>query len=210
MQPQRPGPPNYGPPPPQQPNPGYGQPPVQAAYPYDPRYGAPQQYAGYVPYPAGPPAKSKSDGAIIAVVVVVVVLVLLVVPLVLYVMVTGLTASPGQTRPTITLSSGSWSGGSLVISITSASTSVLDSSSLTFQIITNSGEFYYNGASGATIVTGTTSTTVTYNDAGGPGASRVGPDDNIAVTASPNPNPLRGATFRVLQGADILGSAVLP
>jgi hypothetical protein len=144
------------------------------------------------------------------VVVVVVVLVLIAVPAVLYVMVTGLTTAPGETRPTVTFSAGMWNGGSMVISIISASSSNIETSGLTFQIVANSGEIYYNGAAGQMVVMGTTSTTLTYNDAGGAGAARVGPDDNIAVTASPNANALHGATFRVFMGADVLGTAVLP
>jgi hypothetical protein len=145
------------------------------------------------------------------VVVVVVVLALILVPAILYVMVTGVTQSPGPApRPTLTLSPGMWSGGSLVISITSVRTSTLDPSSLTFQIVAGNGTIFYNGAPGTTTHTLGTNTTVTYNDAGGAGASRVGPDDNIAVAASPNPNALHGATFKVFMGTDVLGSAVLP
>ena len=129
---------------------------------------------------------------------------------VLYVMVTGLVTSPGSTKPTVTLSPGSFSGGTLVISITSASSSTIDTSGLTYQIVSTTGTFFFNGASGGSTVQSGTTTNVTYNDAGGTGANKVGADDNIAIVATPNANALHGTTFKVLQGADVLGTVVLP
>lgn len=206
-----PAPYSTGGPPPIQPGyPAYPPPQVPGqypTYPYDPRYGPPPQWGGY-PYMPGPPSKSSSDSTVVTVVVVVLVLFLLV-PVV-YVLATGLSTPVGTLHPTVNLSPGSWSGGSMVISISSVSTSTLDTSTLAFQIVTTAGTQFFNGPSGTTDLVQSTNITVAYNDAGGTGASRVGPDDNIVVSAMPNNNLLHGTTFRVLQGTDLLGTTVIP
>jgi flagellin-like protein len=127
---------------------------------------------------------------------------------VLYVMVTGLVTSPGQTKPTVTLSAGQWSGTSIVITITSVSTSTLGVSGLTYQVVGPTGTNYFNGAAGGP--QGTANVTVTFNDAGGEG--HVGADDNIAisVTTAANVQTLHGTTFRLLSGTDVLGTATVP
>ena len=130
---------------------------------------------------------------------------------VLYVMVTGLVQSPQTAKPTVSLSSGSWSGGNLVITITSASSGNIDTAGLTFQVLANNGTTFFNGASGSSTAQQGTTTTVTYNDAGGTGALKVGPDDNIVISVSPiTSTALRSTTFKVFQGTDVLGTAVLP
>jgi hypothetical protein len=156
----------------------------------------------------GPPTKSSSESTVVTVVVVVLVLLFLV-PVV-YVLATSLSTPVVAPHPTVTLLPGSWSGGSMVISISSVSTSTLDTNTLTFQIVTTAGTQFFNGPAGTTDSVQSTNTTVAYNDAGGTGASRVGPDDNIVISAMPNANMLHGATFRVLQGTDVLGTTVIP
>ncbi len=129
---------------------------------------------------------------------------------VLYVMVTGLVTSPGSTKPTVTLSAGQWSGTSDVISITSVSSSTLDVSTLTYQVVGATGTIYFSGAAGTQNASGSASVTVTYNDASSDG--KVGSDDNIAISVG-NATELtliRGTTFKVLSGSDVLGQAPLP
>jgi flagellin-like protein len=128
---------------------------------------------------------------------------------VLYVMVTGLVTSPGQQKPTVTLSAGQWSGGANVISITSAPSTPITASDLSFQIVAANGTFWFNGASGASKTTFGITVTVTFNDASTD--NKVGPDDNIQITVSPvnAVNTVRGATFKVLLATDVLGTTPL-
>lgn len=131
---------------------------------------------------------------------------------VLYVMVTGLVTSPGDTKPTVSLSAGTWSGGTSVVSITSVSTSTLDVSGLTFQVVAQNGTIYFSGGAGAGSAVNGITVTVTYNNGGTESPQKVGSDDNIAVSVSPTAgnDQLHDTTFKVLSGTDVLGTAKLP
>jgi flagellin-like protein len=129
---------------------------------------------------------------------------------VLYVMVTGLVTSPDQTKPTVSLSAGQWSGTSTVISITSVSTATLDVSTLAFQVVAANGTIYFSGEAGAGSPVNGVTITVTYNDAGG--ESRVGSDDNIAISvgSAVQLTQIHGTQFKLLEGSNVLGTAGLP
>jgi len=122
---------------------------------------------------------------------------------VLYVMVTGLVSSPGQNKPTLTLTPGQWSGNNLTIQITSVSSSTLKYTDLTFQIQSPAKGICFTGAANTAVQTGCTavSANVTYSDAAGEG--NVDALDIIKVFANPAVD-VKGGTFKVsLAGAAI-------
>ena len=118
--------------------------------------------------------------------------------------------NPGGVKPTIVMQSGAWSAGNLTASVIDSAGDAVAPADLVFQIVSSSGTFLFNGASGNTTTEGGTSTTVTYMDTGGAGADMVGAGDVIRVSASPNANALHGATLKVLVGSDVMGTNVLP
>lgn len=204
---QGPSPP-YNPQPPQAPPPGYAPgPPQQAPY-GQPAYGQPAP--GMAPAP--PPKQGMSMGVTIAIIGVVVVVVLALIPAILYVMVTGVVDSPGPgpTHATVSLSVGSWSGGSTTVYITSVSTSTLHVDALAFQVVAPNGTIYFSGAAGQGTPVNGISVRVTYNDASSD--NRAGVDDNIALSVEPavGVTQIHGTTFKVLQGSDVLGTAMVP
>lgn len=113
-------------------------------------------------------------------------------------------------RPSVTLSPGYWIGGDLDVAVTSASLNTIEPSNLSYQVLSTSGTFYFNGASATTTSQGDTNTTVTFNDAGGAAAGKVSSDDHISIHVSPNAIPLHGCTLKVLIGAEEIGTSVLP
>jgi len=122
---------------------------------------------------------------------------------VLYVMVTGLVSSPGQNKPTLTLTPGQWSGNNLTIQITSVSSSTIKYADLTFQIQSPAKGICFTGGANIAVQTACTgvSANVTYIDAAGEG--NVDALDVIRVFANPSTD-VKGGTFKVsLAGAAI-------
>jgi flagellin-like protein len=131
---------------------------------------------------------------------------------VLYVMVTGLVTNPGETKPTVSLSVGSFQGLGTTATITSVSTTTLDVSTLTFQVVAGNGTIYFSGAAGTGAAVNGVVVTITYNNGGTESPAKVGPDDNIGISVAQASDlaQIHGTTFKVLQGSDVLGTAGIP
>jgi hypothetical protein len=167
----------------------------------------------YPVYPYAPPPKKDDSSTIIIIIVVVLVVIFLVLPLVLFFLIAGVVQNlppPGEVHPTVTLAPGTWSGLHSTIVVTSVSTPTIDVLSLTFQVTAANGTIYYSGSGGPGPPVNGVVVTVTFNDVSSNG--RVGPDDNIAlsVDSAAGLTQIHGCTFRVLIGADVLGTATLP
>ena len=118
--------------------------------------------------------------------------------------------NPGPSQATMGLLAGQWGGSSLTVYIVSFSGFPVAAADLSYLVVGTSGTIFFSGAAGTSPPQAGTTTTITYNDAAGSGMGFVGADDNIAIIASPNADQLHGTTFKVLVGADVLGTVVIP
>lgn len=115
-----------------------------------------------------------------------------------------------NTRPTITLTDVHWEGATAVATVGAISTSVLNSSQFTYQVVASDGTVYCNRAAWTATTTGGVHLIVEYRGSGG--GDQVNRGDLILVYVSPaeGTSAIHGTTLKVLQGVDVLGTALVP
>jgi len=118
-------------------------------------------------------------------------------------------------RPTVTLQSGSWLNGTLILTVMSvhlsrtAGPAGLNSNGLFYVISNDPGVTYYSGPAGVGKTTSGTFVNVTYGD-NTRGWGVVSEGDSIRVTVFPHaPNPVSGAALKVLFDDDLIASVRL-
>ncbi|HEX9708424.1 MAG TPA: hypothetical protein VGB42_00385 [Candidatus Thermoplasmatota archaeon] len=150
-------------------------------------------------------------GVVVGIVVTVVLILVILVLALLYLSAPwGPTFGPPSSKTTVSLSAGQWNADANTVLVVAVSSATVEASTLTYQIIAPNGTIYYSGPSGSQETVNGVTTTVTYLDTGGEGY--VGPDDSIRIEVSPSAGlvQVHGTTFKVLQGADVLGTIFLP
>ena len=120
-----------------------------------------------------------------------------------------LCGQPGPVPPSAQLSVGPWQGNVSVLTVVSVSRSSVAVSDLSFQIAATNGTMYYAGPAGVIGVSLGVYTIVVYNQVDGDGYVDVGDYLSIGVAPPTEVSQLRGATFKMFRGADVLDTVRL-